>query len=72
MEKSISDIKTEYESQLMAMTGVISVGLGQDAAGNLGIVIGVENEKLTHTMELPRELQNYPVMFQVIGTVKVR
>ena len=56
----------------MAMTGVVSVGPGQDAGGNPVIVIGVESEKLSRLVELPGELQNYPVMFQVIGTVKAR
>jgi len=72
VEKSIKDIQAEYESQLMAMTGVVSVGPGQDAGGNPVIVIGVESEKLSRLVELPGELQNYPVMFQVIGTVKAR
>ena len=72
VEKSIKDRKAEYESQLMAMKGVVSVGLGQDADGNPVIVIGVESEKSSRTVELPGELQNYPVMFQVIGTVKAR
>lgn len=72
VEKSIRDIKAEYESQLLAMTGVVSVGLGQDAEGNPLMIIGVESEEITRTMKLPREFQNFPVTFQVIGTVKAR
>ena len=71
-QKSIKDIKAEHESQLMAMTGVVSVGLGQDAEGNPVIVIGVESEEFTSTLALPRELENYPVKFQVVGTIRAR
>jgi hypothetical protein len=72
VEKSIKDIKTEHESRLMAMPGVVSVGLGQDEAGNPVIVIGVESEEYSHALTLPRELHSYPVRFQVIGTIEAQ
>ena len=72
VEKSIKDIKAEHESRLMAMPGVVSVGLGQDEAGNPIIVIGVENEEYSHTLTLPQELHSYPVRFQVMGTIKAQ
>jgi len=70
VEKSIKDIKAEHESRLMAMPGVVSVGLGQDALGNTVIVIGVETEEHSRALTLPQELHSYPVMFQVLGTIK--
>jgi hypothetical protein len=70
VEKSIKDIKAEHESRLMAMPGVVSVGLGRDALGNTVIVIGVETEEHSHTLTLPQELHSYPVKFQVLGTIK--
>jgi hypothetical protein len=72
MEKSIKDVKAEYETQLMAMPGVVSVGLGQDTAGNPVIVVGVESEEDSHTLTLPQGLHSYPVRFQVMGTIKAR
>jgi hypothetical protein len=71
-EKSIKDVKAEHESRLMAMPGVVSVGLGQDADGNPVIVIGVESEEYSHTLTLPKELQSYPVKYQVTGTIKAQ
>ena len=41
VEKSIKEVKAEHESRLIAMPGVVSVGLGQDTSGNPVIVIGV-------------------------------
>ena len=72
MGKSIEDIKAEHESQLMAMQGVVSVGLGQDTAGNTVIVIGVESEEYSSSLILPQELHSYPVSFQVMGTIKAQ
>jgi len=72
VEKSIRDVKAEHESQLMTMAGVVSVGLGQDAEGNPVIVIGIESEELSRTLVLPRELENYPVKFQVVGTIRAQ
>lgn len=72
VEKSIKDVKAEYESQLMAMPGVVSVGLGRDAAGDPVIVIGVETEEDTQTLVLPQELQSYPVVVQVTGTIRAQ
>ena len=72
VEKSIKEVKAEHESRLIAMPGVVSVGLGQDTSGNPVIVIGVETEAYTHTLTLPQELHSYPVKFQVMGTIKAR
>jgi hypothetical protein len=72
VQKSIRDIKAEHESELMAMPGVVSVGLGQDAHGNPVIVIGIENEEFSRTLTLPPELHSYPVKFQVMGTIKAQ
>jgi hypothetical protein len=72
VQKSIRDIKAEHESQLMAMPGVVSVGLGQDAHGNPVIIIGVEKEEFSHKLTLPSELLSYPVRFQVVGTIKTQ
>ena len=72
MEKSIKDIKAEHESQLMAMPGVVSVGLGQDKAGDPVIIIGVESEEHSRALALPQELQEYPVKVQVVGTINTQ
>jgi hypothetical protein len=72
MKASIQDIKAKHESQLMAMPGVVSVGIGQDADGNPVIVIGVESEDFSNQLTLPEELESYPVRFQVVGTIRAQ
>ena len=56
----------------MAMPGVVSVGLGRDSHGDPAIVIGIEREEFTETLKLPPELHAYPVVIQVVGTVKTQ
>ncbi len=72
VEKPIAQVKAEHESRLMAMPGVVSVGLGQDEDGTQVIVIGVKNEEYSRTLTLPEELLSYPVRFQVMGTIKAQ
>jgi len=72
VEKSIRDIKAEHEAELMAMPGVVSVGLGQDAQGRQVIVIGVKSEEVSRSLVLPRDLANYPVEVKVLGTIRAR
>ena len=72
VEKTIQDIKAEHEAELMAMPGVVSVGLGQDAQGSQVIVIGVKSEEVSRSLVLPRDFVNYPVEVKVLGTVRAR
>lgn len=71
-KKSIKDIKEEHEARLMAMPGVVSVGLGLDDAGSPAVIIGIESEGYADTLILPRELYNYPVKFMVMGSIKAQ
>jgi hypothetical protein len=72
MPDSIQDVKRKHEAELMAMRGVVSVGVGRDEQGQPVIVVGVDRERRSLRARLPERLEGYGVRAEVVGTVKAR
>lgn len=70
--ETIKDVKAKHEAQLLAMQGVVSVGIGQDDKGQAVIVIGVDSKGILDSVNFPQQLEGYPVMVQFIGPVRAR
>jgi hypothetical protein len=66
---SIQDVKRKHEAELMAMRGVVSVGLGRDERGGPIIVVGIDRERRGLRARLPGNLEGYDVRVVVVGTV---
>jgi hypothetical protein len=45
MSPTIQEVKAKYTDQLMAMPGVVSVGIGQNPDGTLVIVVGLDGPR---------------------------
>lgn len=72
MSTSIQDAKGKHEQELMAMPGVVSVGIGRGPDGEQAIIVGLE-EALPDTQEnLPKRLEGYPVYTRIIGPIKAQ
>jgi microsomal dipeptidase-like Zn-dependent dipeptidase len=69
---TIQQVKTQHESQLMAISGVVSVGIGEDYNGQSAIIIGVESPDKLDKMQLPKKLDGYPVKVQIMGTIRAQ
>lgn len=67
---SIHDVKKKNEKRLLAMKGVVSVGIGQDKEGKPLIVVGLDSPQAQTVVKLPKELEGFPVRVEVIGPVK--
>lgn len=72
MQDSIQKVRTKHEARLMALPGVVSVGIGRDEGGEAVIVIGLEHEQLEMQKPLPQRLDGYGVRIEVVGRVKAR
>ena len=72
MKLSIQQVKAKHENRLMTTPGVVSVGLGKDKNGHLVIIIGLDRARPEIEDQLPRHLENYPVIVQVVGSIKAR
>lgn len=70
MPLSIREVKKKHEARLLAMSGVVSVGIGRDEAGNLAIIVGLDRPRPETVVQLPQFLDDYPVLTQVIGTIR--
>lgn len=70
MEASIQEVKKAHEAQLMAVPGVVSVGIGRDEAGQPVIVVGLDRERPESRQQLPKRLEGYDVRTEVVGKIK--
>ncbi len=72
MPRSIREVKREHESRLMALPGVVSVGIGLDKDRNPAIRVGLDGPRPKTEAKAPRSLQGYPVEVYVIGKVRAQ
>jgi hypothetical protein len=69
---TIQDVKAKHEDLLMAMPGVVSVGIGKNPDGQLVIIVGLDGRRPETVNQLPTILEGYPVRMEIIGPVKAR
>ena len=72
MTPSIEDAKAKHAAQLLALPGVVSVGIGRDAEGRPAIVIGLAASASADDPGLPRSLEGHPVVTQVVGALRAQ
>jgi hypothetical protein len=70
MQPSIQEIKKKHETSLLAMPGVVSVGIGLDKDGHPAIIVGLDGPRPETIDKLPSTLEGYIVSTQIIGTIK--
>jgi hypothetical protein len=72
MSPTIEEVKAKYTGWLMAMPGVVSVGIGRNPDGTSVIVVGLDGTQPDTVKRLPKELDGYPVRAEIIGPVKAQ
>lgn len=72
MKNSIQQVKTEHETSLMEISGVVSVGIGKDTSGEQVIIVGVEKNDAALQSRIPAELDGYPVLVQTLGSMRAQ
>ncbi|MDQ7843617.1 MAG: hypothetical protein QN141_07715 [Armatimonadota bacterium] len=72
MSRSIREVRARYEAELMALPGVVSVGVGGGPDGTLVIVVGLDRPRPETVSRLPRTLEGYTVQAQVVGRIEAR
>ena len=72
MKFTIQQVKAKHQNRLMATPGVVSVGLGKDTDGQVAIIVGLDKARPEIEDQLPRHLEGYPVIFQVVGSIKAQ
>ncbi len=69
MESSIQQVKAQHEAELMAIPGVVSVGIGKNKKGEPAIVVGVEKERKEILSAIPQDLNGFPVEIRPVGRI---
>jgi hypothetical protein len=69
---SIQDVKRKHEAELMAMRGVVSVGIGRNESGQAIIIVGFDRDRPRTRAGLPRDLEGYEVRAEIVGTVRTQ
>jgi hypothetical protein len=72
MQASIQEVKQKHEERLMAVDGVVSVGIGRDDRGQAVIFIGLDHERPEARAQLPERLEGFEVRTEVTGKIRAR
>ena len=70
MPSTIEAVKAKHTKELMALPGVVSVGIGRDAAGKPAIMVGLKGPHPETRARIPHSLDGYPVVVQEIGAIR--
>ena len=72
MTLSVKEVKAKHTARLMALPGVVSVGIGRDRDGQPAIIVGLDGSHPETAEKVPRVLDTYPVVTQVVGPIKAQ
>ena len=72
IHSSIREVKKIHEPRLLALPGVVSVGIGLDKKGRSAIIIGMDSRNPETEMKLPTELDGYSVVVRITGPIKAQ
>lgn len=66
----IREVKAANEARLLALPGVVSVGLGRTPEGEDVIVVCLDRRRPRTLAALPEALSGYPLRIEITGPVK--
>lgn len=69
---TIQEAKGKYAGRLLALQGVVSVGIGKDPEGKPVIVAGLDSPRPKTQKKIPKELDGFPVRIEIVGLVKAQ
>lgn len=70
MPPSIQEVKQKHEARLLAIPGVVAIGIGLDKDGDLAIIVSLDGAYPETQAQLPRSLEGYTVSTQITGKLK--
>ncbi len=63
----IREAKARHEARLLALQGVVSVGIGRGASGEPVIVVGLAADNPQLFATVPTDIEGFPVVPEVVG-----
>lgn len=72
MTVTIETTKARHQAELMALPGVVSVGIGLGSDRAPVIVVGLDHERPDTRARVPARLDGHPVEVRVLGPVRTQ
>ena len=72
MSPLIQEVKAKHEQRLMALPGVVSVGIGLGKDNKPTIIVGLDRPRPETQAKLPQKLDGYAVEANVTGPYKAQ
>lgn len=69
---SIQEVTARHAAELMAIPGVVSVGIGRGEEGTAVIIVGLDRDSATIREALPKSLDGFAVRAEVVGTYRAQ
>jgi hypothetical protein len=66
----VVQLKRRHEKSLMAIDGVVAVGIGKTQQGSLGIIVSVKQDSAALREAIPSQIEDVVVEIQVTGEFK--
>jgi hypothetical protein len=72
MPLTIYEVKAKHAQRLLALPGVVSIGIGKDANGNSAIIVGLDKPRPTTESQIPDTLEDFTVVIKIAGTIRAQ
>ena len=72
MPLTISEVKAKHAERLLALPGVISVGIGKNADGEPAIIVGLDKARPQTESQIPKTLDDFSVVIHVSGKIRAQ
>ena len=72
VSNDIKQVKAEHEQRLLAIPGVVSIGVGLGQDGNPAIIVGLEEDDPAISEQIPTELDGHAVIIRQVGTMEAQ
>lgn len=70
MPPRIEDVKRRHARDLMALSGVLAVGIGRTSDGKDAIMVSVRRDDPGAASRVPSTLEGHPVVVQLTGEIR--
>lgn len=72
VNSSIQEVTAKHAEELMAIPGVVSVGIGRSDQGTAVIVVGLDSERSAARESVPQRLEGFEVRTEVVGRYRAQ
>lgn len=70
MPTKIQDVKRRHARDLMALSGVLAVGIGRTPEGRDAIIVSVRRGDRETASRVPSQLEGHPVVIELTGEIR--